>query len=95
MKQMYHYSGPFYNGFGRFIGNMEFFTQAVSREQARSYILYQAKTAMGLSPSAKLRLEDDRVFWVEPRIDSNCDRSVESEDYHQMTLEEIFKEAMV
>ena len=85
MKQMYHYSGPFYNGFGYFIGNMEFFTQAVSHKQACSQILFQAKRTMGLLPSAMLRLEPERVFAVEPV----------KEEYHQMTLDEIFKEAMV
>lgn len=87
MKQMYHYNGPFYNGFGYFIGNMEFFTQAVSHKQACSQILFRAKRAMGMMPSAMLRLEPDQVKIVMP-VNKN-------EDYHQITLDELFKEAMV
>ena len=89
MKQMYHYNGPFFNGFGYFIGNMEFFTQAVSHAQACNNILYQAKDAMNLKPTAMLKLYPDDVKVVE-----KTEPNIDLDDYHQITLDELFGEVM-
>jgi hypothetical protein len=63
-KACFRYDGPFLH-FGTVQGYGEFYTYAVSFEQARNNILYQYKMQNGYKPTFKLDLDMSKLGLVE------------------------------
>lgn len=76
----YHYKGPVYNKFGKWMGGFEGYTIAKTVPQAMNNLSFQAKKKFGLMPSSYLLLTTDSL----ERIDT-----VKTTTYHQMELFEM------
>ena len=80
-KAKFKYDGPVYKC-GKFITNWQGITWAVSEAKALANLSYRYKTQNNLLPGSKIDLDPDYL--------SESTAIEESEQYHQMTLEEVF-----
>ena len=85
----YSYKGPAFR-FGRFIGNFDIVTEAVSLQKAKSNISYRIKKSLDLDKSAKIELDDSKLALVENKVvEDKFDNDVHEPEQLRFLLDEL------
>ena len=84
-KSKYHYQGPVYRC-GKYICDWEGYTWAPTETKALANLSFRFKTESNLVPGTKIDLDPDYLsestaIWDMDEVD---------DQYHQMTLQEVF-----